>query len=283
MGIVLSELQSMVDSGYLKKGFSFLDIGSSNLYSAPEADLLTLLESLGQSPTSYSQQVKKWENGAAYGATTGGKNETFVGDVLNHCEIDYLSLDIADGYKTKIFDLNNQDLDRSLKNKFNLVANYGTTEHLLNQMNAFKVIHDATSLGGVMIHQLPAEGFVDHCYVRYTARFFFDLVSTNDYELLSLDFGLSPAGGKNIYDSSRDFLNYFPALGTTLTNAPEDLKSFCVPDIALKVCIRKVEDRPFRASIETSTSVGNIINALGQNRVNVSAFPIFKWLKKAFN
>ena len=36
------------------------------------------------------------------------------------------------------------------------------TEHVLNQYNSFKVIHEETRPGGCMRHQLPASGFPDY-------------------------------------------------------------------------------------------------------------------------
>jgi hypothetical protein len=45
--------------------------------------------------------------------------------------------------------LNHEPTPQKFVGDFDLVVNFGTTEHLLNQYNAFKVIHDATKVGGV--------------------------------------------------------------------------------------------------------------------------------------
>jgi hypothetical protein len=39
-----------------------------------------------------------------------------------------------------------------LGRRFDYVVNNGTSEHIFDQANIFRLIHDATKLGGVMIH-----------------------------------------------------------------------------------------------------------------------------------
>jgi hypothetical protein len=58
------------------------------------------------------------------------------------------------------------------KGKYSLVTNFGTTEHVTNQLNAFKVIHDLTMPNGVMIHEVPAQGMFNHGLVNYNPKFF---------------------------------------------------------------------------------------------------------------
>src|SRR5580693_10425559 len=59
-------------------------------------------------------------------------------------------------------DLNRGRVPRHLRGAFDLVVNGGTTEHVANQMNAFRIIHHLARVGGVMYHELPAGGLVDH-------------------------------------------------------------------------------------------------------------------------
>jgi hypothetical protein len=55
-------------------------------------------------------------------------------------------------------DLNRDQVPYKLKAAFDLVVNAGTTEHVVTQDNAFRVIHDLTKAGGVMLHELPGGG-----------------------------------------------------------------------------------------------------------------------------
>ena len=68
---------------------------------------------------------------------------------------------------------------------FDLVVNTGTTEHIANQDNAFRVIHDLARKGGVTYHEVPA-GMTDHGLINYNPRFFWKMRDANDYEVLSM-------------------------------------------------------------------------------------------------
>lgn len=89
------------------------------------------------------------------------------------------------GHRNSIpIDLNSDSVPSDLRGRFDLVVNSGTTEHVANQANAFKVMHDlAAPAGGVNYHELPA-GAVDHGLISYTPNFFTLLQRQNDYEQL---------------------------------------------------------------------------------------------------
>ena len=55
-------------------------------------------------------------------------------------------------------DLNIHFVPADLQSKFDLVTNYGTTEHVLNQMLAMRSIHDLVKPGGLIHHDLPWAG-----------------------------------------------------------------------------------------------------------------------------
>ena len=179
--------------------------------------------------------LEKWVSGSQYSLTTGVANGTFVGEILEYCEIEYLSFDVAHGYNTKIFDLNHQKLPRKFDLYFDVVANYGTTEHVMNQLNAFNVIHQATRVGGVMIHTVPIDGFIDHCYVSYTPRFFFDLATVNGYEILDLKFGKA-SEGLTVYDLFATILkSIFLALKTLSITVTQIYQSISARIFLLKL------------------------------------------------
>jgi hypothetical protein len=62
-----------------------------------------------------------------------------------------------------------------------LVMNLGCSEHVMNQFNVFKVIHDLTRPGGHMFHEFPFLGFVDHGLFVYSARLVWHLCRENNY------------------------------------------------------------------------------------------------------
>jgi len=78
-----------------------------------------------------------------------------------------------------------QDLNLpfDLGTRFDVCINNGTTEHVFDQANCYKAIHDHTAPGGVMIHWTPCLGWVDHGLYNVQPGFFHDLASANGYEV----------------------------------------------------------------------------------------------------
>src|SRR5262245_19920801 len=95
--------------------------------------------------------------------------------------IECVSIDLAeDAIK---LDLNRDTVPREHCGRFDLVINAGTTEHVANQDNAFRIIHDLTRNGGIMWHEVPAFTF-GHGLVNYSPKLFIQLVRQNAYEPL---------------------------------------------------------------------------------------------------
>ena len=144
MGITLKAIQTLQDKSILTAATkALLDVGSSNLYQATPLGILEFLRAFGVSQDDASTAfAEKLAHGSAYDSVSGGKNEAFVGELFEKAGIRYEAIDIADGYRTTIVDLNHQGAPLWFRNAFDVVLNFGTTEHLLNQFNAFRVIHD---------------------------------------------------------------------------------------------------------------------------------------------
>jgi hypothetical protein len=52
-------------------------------------------------------------------------------------------------------DLNYDQLSEHMIGAHPLVTNFGTTKHVANQLNAFKIVHYLAAHHGIMIHELP--------------------------------------------------------------------------------------------------------------------------------
>jgi len=256
MGISLRALERFQAMKLLPAGASVLDIGSSNLYSATPDGLRHFLSQYDSVEAGDHEFIERLAEGSKYGPD-GVANESFVGELLERAGLRYLSFDIADGYKTQIFDLNRNVLEEKLHGTFDTVINSGTTEHVLNQLNAFRVIHDAVKRDGHMVHVLPCVGYVDHGFFAYTPRIFFDIAGYNNYELVCFEYQ-GPNQGKDLYSIVRDYRPNFPCLSATLDAADTALSSFRAPDIAAFVVFRKKRDARFCAPMEISTSVGQV-------------------------
>lgn len=101
--------------------------------------------------------------------------------IFDYC--DYKSIDMH-GTEASVY----HDLNHPLEGwgEFDLVTNLGTSEHIFNQYQFFKTMHDATKPGGTMIHSVPNQGCYDHGFYNYHPTFFFDLCEANKYSLLTL-------------------------------------------------------------------------------------------------
>jgi hypothetical protein len=104
---------------------------------------------------------------------------------------EYACIDIDDDPGSIALDLNVDTVPDSLAGKFNLITNFGTTEHVVNQLNAFKIVHDLAAPGAIMLHELPAFGQTNHGFFGYQPKFFDRLSRSNDYSILILDFSWS--------------------------------------------------------------------------------------------
>src|SRR5262245_44109776 len=154
-----------------------------------------------------------------------------------HLGFDHTAIDI-DGDALRL-DLNRDTAPKELCGAFDLLVNAGTTEHIANQEDAFRVIHDLTRKGGIMYHEVPAGGMFDHGLVNYQPKFFTRLSRQNDYEVVLFkpcSWGPSP-----VPDYIREFNRRF---GGTL------VESF--PDLSLRVAFQKLRDAPFSSPIDAA-------------------------------
>jgi hypothetical protein len=63
---------------------------------------------------------------------------------------------------------------------YDLIANLGSTEHIFDQVNVFRCIHDFAKVGGIFWHSVPAVGYYNHKY-NYHPLFFVFLARANEY------------------------------------------------------------------------------------------------------
>lgn len=70
---------------------------------------------------------------------------------------------------------------------FDLIINHGTAEHVFNIAQVFTSIHSACAIGGLMIHEAPFTGWIDHGFYCLQPTLFYDLAAVNGYEIVSVD------------------------------------------------------------------------------------------------
>jgi hypothetical protein len=95
----------------------------------------------------------------------------------------YAAIDLHGTSVAQKFDLN-QELP--ISDRYDVVTNIGTGEHVFNQYMFFKNMHDVTKENGLMINVMPNQGCYDHGFFNYHPTFIFDLAHANQYNLLAL-------------------------------------------------------------------------------------------------
>ena len=245
MGFAWSYMHKIESYSLVQKGTRLLDIGSSNLYGADAASLEEFINRYNPGSSDATAIAQRLAAGSTYTADKGGTNEAFLGEVIDSAGMEYLSFDIANGYKTEIMDFNSRTLPAKHQNAWDLVLNFGTTEHILNQSNSFKIIHDATKIGGNIFHQLPSIGYVDHCYFTYSPKFFIEMAKLNNYEITDIWFD-GPGQVNDLPQSAKSFASCFPILGQFVKDAKNSpLNSVKVPDVSINVLLKKVSNADF--------------------------------------
>ena len=261
MAVSWSFLEILDRHGLLGRGRALLDIGTSNLYGADSASVTKLFREHGGAMTKERESfVEKLVEGSINTDGQNALNQSWLGQAIEAIGMEYDSLDIAIGYKTRVVDLNRETLPANMAARFDLVVQSGTTEQILNQYNAFRASQDATKPGGHIVHPVPATGPTDHGYYCDTSRFFLDLAGSNRYDVI--DFWIDgPDGHDNMYAGPRSYAEVFPALKSLLAGIQPDSRSHSldqmqIPNNSINVILKKMEDSPFVGMMEMSTSWG---------------------------
>jgi hypothetical protein len=104
----------------------------------------------------------------------------------NALGMDSRSVDIEGG--DIAIDLNKGEVPSPYRGAFDLAINAGTTEHVANQGNAFGAIHELVRVGGLMYHELPAYGHLDHGFFGYQPKFLWRVAEANNYDIVLFHF-----------------------------------------------------------------------------------------------
>ncbi len=72
-----------------------------------------------------------------------------------------------------------------LTRQYDIVINTGTAEHVFNQAQVFYNIHNACTVGGIMVHAFPVEGCPDHGFYNYQPNLLTTLAKVNGYSELA--------------------------------------------------------------------------------------------------
>lgn len=158
----------------------------------------------------------------------------------------YISLDLDESHGSFFMDLNFDEVPAEDFCAYQIVTNYGTTEHIANQFQAFKIIHDLTDVGGIMIHNLPTQGYQNHGLINYNLKFFWMLSRSNFYQWLFMDYM-----SDNLYEELH------PDIAAEVSKYKEDIftrsKDYKTADSSIYVVLKKNSNLPFVAPVDINT------------------------------
>ena len=200
MGFGLADLhlvRRLKINGYLPTPSAVVEIGAQMI----DKSVLDGLEALGEAFGVDAACPLLTANASDLGPHLAGA--PLAREIWEWLGLEYASIDIDGSPGSIPLDLNCDEVPADAKAKFRLVTNFGTTEHVANQLHAFKVIHDLTAVGGVMVHNVPSHS-IDHGLFGYNPRFFGALSRCNGYRVLHMNLGAASASAL-----SEDVVSYF--------------------------------------------------------------------------
>ena len=167
----LDVISQMYAAGHLPPRARVADFGCQQLYGGTPGKVAEFLRAFGrEAPDSVVTQL------ASEGA--------FIGHIFAEAGFRYVSFDIVEAPFCEYFDLNVDSVPAVRRNTFDLVLNFGTTEHVMNQYNAFKALHDSATPGGLIYSYFIRAGHMEHGLVHYSDRFVDLWCQANAYEAL---------------------------------------------------------------------------------------------------
>jgi hypothetical protein len=141
---------------------------------------------------------------------------------------DVASID-AGGPTAHKFDLNQPC---TLNRQFTTVINHGTAEHIFNIAQVFRTMHDHCAVGGLMIHECPFTGWLDHGFYCLQPTLFWDVAHDNGYKMVLMATEHLQSRTYKIYENREQLLE-------------ERRRGALADNLMLFVVMRKTKDEQF--------------------------------------
>ena len=167
---------------------------------------------------------------------------------------EYKSIDINGAYNSLQFDLNkNISETYSYNEKYDLVINNGTGEHVFNQYALFLNFHNLTKLNGIMLNILPFIDWINHGFYNFNPIFFADLAASNNYEIIKISLANRDGAELKLNDENLSILfeQIKPNRNDSKFEKMIDIaKTKLGKNILLVVITRKLSDNIFKIPLQ---------------------------------
>jgi hypothetical protein len=171
---ILALYRQLKGLGALDGVNSVMELGAQNVW-CPRPELVKNLFRAFDRPEPPQEMLDRFAN------WKGSAQELYTA-----LGFDFHCIDVDPHFNSIRLDLNFDVCPPEHMGKYDFVTNHGTSEHLLNQQNFFKVVHDLTEPGGLMLHAVPFTAHIEHGFFNYQPNFFESLARYNSYKLLSI-------------------------------------------------------------------------------------------------
>ena len=237
-------LMALKRRGYIPNGSAVIEIGAQQLdesFFGATDDIAATGRFFGitDPPPSFAWTGPRSDTNVLAGAPLAREFWTWLG-------LNYASIDIDGSPGSIQRELNNDEVPAELLGRYDMVTNFGTTEHVANQLQSFKIAHDLATPGGLMLHVLPASGGLNHGLVSYNPKFFWMLGRSNGYKIAFMTMGQSERNS-GLPQNLLEFLALYEP------QAEKDFAAFRMPVTSIVVALQKVFDTPFVAPLDVAT------------------------------
>ena len=258
MGIGISSIQNILelyDLGYLKNTQSILEIGSQEVH-VNYKDLVKISKIVGIEENAIENipNVKNWP------FSPRGSSKFFY-ELLGIKE--YTSIDINGEYNSIPHDLNKPFTDETKFNKFDIVTDYGSCEHVFNVGECYRTLHNLLKPNGLMIiDQALLKG---NGYFKFDETFIEGIATANGYKILYNSYVIS-TGNKTENGTWNQF--HIPR-NSDLLNVLDFSKLKKISsqhNIGIYAVMQKTKNEEFKMPYE-HTLMSENFNVAGFNRV----------------
>jgi hypothetical protein len=167
----LDMIGSLYRRGSLPRGGAVADLGCSQLRNASPDDVRRFFGYFGTNVP--DQEIERL-----------AAHNVFLTEHLKRAGLSYRAFDIVTAPDCEWLDLNSDRVPKRWRGHFDLVLNFGTTEHVLNQLNALRILHDLAKAQGLIYSYFVRGGYMDHGLLHYSDRFVDLLCAANGYETI---------------------------------------------------------------------------------------------------
>ncbi len=172
-------IRSMAKNHVLPSGAAILEIGEANWYGAIDRDeVVGDIEAFVVDADRKAELVKRVDQLLEQQPELRNFDMVKIFYEIFFSAVEVQAIDFEGTANAHKLDLNQPvKLDR----RFDVVINHGTAEHIFNVAQVFRTMHEYTGPGGLMVHESPFTGWIDHGFYNFQPTLFFDLADVNEY------------------------------------------------------------------------------------------------------